>query len=91
MKCYIAFSISGTNCFIIATKEMDDVPEGFTIVKSRDPKHNEEHIKLIWDKLITKTGNPLRSPQMIVHHFNNLAKKGWFVDKENFVKKHFKK
>ena len=27
MKCYIAFSISGTNCFIIATKEMDDVAE----------------------------------------------------------------
>lgn len=81
----IAFSIHGTNCFIVATKKLTSVPEGMGIVTSRDL--SAVGVKLIWLKLQSAKGEPLRSPILIKKRFNELREKGWTVDDKAFVKK----
>lgn len=93
MLFYIAFSIHGTNTFITASRNFDDAkdlkPE-FTVATSRRPNKTNAETKLHWNKLITKTGNPLRSPAMILHHFNQLEKDGWNINKRNFINYHYR-
>jgi len=91
MKVYIAFSIHGTNVYITANRKLDieDIKEGFSFANSRNPFKTNSDTKLHWDKLITKKGQPLRSPALILHFFKELEKDGWIVDKQNFVKRHY--
>lgn len=107
MKFYLAYSIHGTNCFITAKKEVNhiklDVPGkesveikigkfSFTTIKSRRPGYKlEDGIKLHSSRLLTKNGQPLKSPAMVVKFFNELAADGWEVDKAFFVHNHWTK
>ena len=91
MKAYIAFSIHGTNTFITANKELENLTPEFSIIQSRNPDANRSYTKLLWNKLITKKGIPLRSPAMILHHFNQLEKEGWTVNKQGFINYHYKR
>lgn len=102
MKYYIAFSIHGTNCFITATltptkytheQHMEMLGEDFKVAQSRRPDYNLEKdgYKLEWNKLLNKQGEPLRSPPAILNRFKILERMGFVIDKEAFVKKHYKK
>ena len=97
MKVYIAFSIHGTNAFIVATKTLKTVgsieelgPE-FTAVNSRRPDYKpEDGIKLNWSRLNTvKSGKPLSHPAFVASRFKELEKDGWTVDREKFNDYHF--
>lgn len=90
---YVAFSIHGTNAFIVATKVVDvqNLPEGFKIVNSRDRTKTAEKdgYKLSWDRLMSKKGLPLRSPPVVLARFKELTAQGWKIDKSKFVGKHY--
>lgn len=96
-KFYIAFSIHGTNSFIIATRESGDdffypdLPDGFKIVASRRMGTPPTGLKIHWDKLLREDGVPLASPSLIIRRFSELEKMGWKVSKEHFVKRHYAK
>lgn len=104
-KFYIAFSIHGSNAFVTANIETKDFGltqdeqtviiggREFQKVKSRRPDYDPEKDgqKLQSAELKTQEGKPLRSPPMILRFFNQLEAEGWTVDKEAFVKKHWKK
>lgn len=91
---YIAFSIHHTRAFVTANissfADLTKVP-GFTKAESRRPDYNEETdgIKLHWDRLLSKKGEPLRSPQVILARFKELEDQGWVVNKERFVRRHW--
>lgn len=96
-SCYIAFSIHGSNCFIIASKDLEDeaynalIKTGkFFPVTSRLPTFRRVGTKLGWTRLNTKDGAPLKSVPLILSRFNELAKDGWTVDKTKFVEKHYR-
>lgn len=90
---YIAFSIAGSNCFITANKTAEaltDLGPGLTTAPSRNPHYNPyKGIKLHYSKLLTKKGNPLRSPLLVMKVFNELKAQGWTVDSKLFVRKHW--
>lgn len=97
-KIYISFSIHGTNCFIVAVNEKWDVKKltsAFKIVESRRPKFNLEKDghKIEWSGLKNKkTGEPYKSPQMVLKRFSELEKMGFtIINREGFVARHFKK
>ena len=103
---YIAYSIHGSNAFIIATKTMLEssvqdneviLPDGkiCKVVPSRDfTKKNHESeerrnsIKLHHPNLLTKKGEPLRSPPHILRVFKALEKDGWTIDRSAFIARH---
>lgn len=104
MKFYLAFSIHGTNKFVTASIETDEykinqdgkVVEigGLSFKKALSRRENYKEtdgMKLHSDRLLGKTGEPLRSPPMVIRFFNELEKKGWKVDKAGFIQKHWKK
>lgn len=90
MSYYIAYSIPGTSTFITASREVFRAARGFTPVQSRRPNAKPTDIKLHWDKLVTKKGEPIRSAPLVLKLFNELEKSGWTVDKARFIKKHWK-
>lgn len=102
-KYYIAFSIAGTNTFIIAKKEVPGLPltpkaleaQGFTIAQSRRPNYNAQRdgIKLHWDKLVsTKTKKPYTNPSWIIRRFAELQNLGWeVINRPKFTEKNFKR
>ena len=89
--CRVAFSIHGTNTFIVATKKLNvaKLPVGFMIVDSR--AYEAWGVKLHWEELLTRTGEPLRSPTHVVARFTKLEAMGWKVDKAAFLAKHWPK
>ena len=93
MKVYIAFSIEGTCAFITAVNEVKSIQSlghGFTEVKRRRLNYKpEDGIKLHWEQLLNKKGEPLKGPATVLQRFKELSKYGWTVDKEAFVKRHY--
>lgn len=65
----------------------------FFTANSRRPGYSLEQdgIKLHWDRLNTRKGDPLRSPAMIIKHFKELERKGWVVNRKAFTDKYFGK
>lgn len=102
-KYYIAFSIAGTNTFIIAKKEIPGLPRtkedlavyGFSVAQSRRPNYNPQRdgIKLHWDKLVsTKTKKPYTNPSWIIRRFAELQNLGWeVINRPKFTEKNFKR
>lgn len=98
IRVYIAFSITGTSAFITATKEVskhqyDTMVNGggFIPVTSRRPNYQpEDGIKLGWIVLNTLSGKPLRSPALVLNRFNQLTNDGWSVNKDKFVRRHYR-
>lgn len=95
-KYYIAFSIHGTNTFIVATNVMTDrrfatlEKAGYRITASR--RKDAEGIKLTWRELSTKQGEPLRSAPHVLFKFKQLEKAGWtIIGREEFIKRHWNK
>ncbi|BCG50185.1 hypothetical protein [Ralstonia phage RP13] len=95
---YIAFSIHGTNKFIVATRTVNDVEYqalitlGFSVTTSRRPRYNQEKdgIKMHWNKLTTLKGDPYRSAPMILSRFKDLENAGWTITgRDEFIKKHW--
>lgn len=97
---YIAFSIHGTNTFIVATKSMTDKElaqletVGYERVNSRRVDAEavkRDGIKLSWPGLNTLAGAPLKSPAMVIHRFKQLEKAGWLIiGRREFVQRHWK-
>jgi hypothetical protein len=59
-------------------------------VKSRRPNYKpEDGVKLHWEQLLNKKGEPLKGPATVLQRFKELSKYGWTVDKEAFVKRHY--
>lgn len=98
-KYYIAFSIHGTNTFIVATRTMTDSrlailgQSGIRITPSRRSNVDlSEGIKLHWDGLFTAEREPLRSPPHVLAKFKLLEQDGWtIVGREQFINYHWKK
>ena len=93
MSYYVAFSIEGTNAFITANGNVIPRHCGtFTPVSSRRPKANvaTDGTKLHWSKLTTKSGKPVRSVPLVLQLFKILEKNGWKVNKDKFIKRHYK-
>lgn len=104
---YVAFSIHGTNSFIVATKEVSDkviydlshhhqiYGDEWKIVQSRRPNVDPKHVKLHWSGLLNKkTKQPLRSPPAVLLRFKHLAQRGWKIDevsRERFIDTHWKR
>lgn len=95
---YVAFSITGTNTFLFASKDVDDeykIPEEFVRVESRRPVKavDKVFVKYHWSKLMTKKGEPLKCASVILHRFRKLEKEYGFVisprSYELFKKFHF--
>lgn len=96
MTFYLAFSISGTNCFITAFKTagaLSDLGSDFSLAGSRRPDYNPivDGYKIHYNRLLTKKGQPLRSAPAVMKVFNELKKQGWVVDSQRFIDKHWKK
>lgn len=102
MNFYIAFSIHGTNTFIVATtkasgsEELQNREGKFVVVSSRRADYDPatHGIKVEWSRLSTLKGTPLRSPAQVIYMFKRLEKLGWTVDEESrrrFVAKHWSK
>ena len=51
--------------FNLATKDINDIPDGMLVGKSR--LSESTGIKLLWDKLNTKVGDPLRSASRVLY------------------------
>lgn len=104
---YIAFSIHGSDQFIIATHDGGDQvqisedaktirikDQEFKAVRSRRPDYQfrKDGLKLHWDKLLTQKGVPLRSAAMVLSRFRWLEALGFKIkNKEEFIKKHYTK
>ena len=87
---YIAYSIHGTETFIVATKKMSVVPKGFTVKESRRPSYKpEDGIKLEWKGLCTKAGTPYVQPSRVLKAFKDLEEQGWDVDSKAFIQRHY--
>lgn len=82
----ITYAIPGTDVFIVASKAVPVIPPGMAVVKSSIPLG----IKLKWDKLTTRKGQPLRCPVRVLALFNELQEWGWKLDKAAFVAHHWK-
>jgi hypothetical protein len=100
MKVYIAFSIHGTNCFIVATREVTlltpflSYNPWFSLAESRRPGVNKvvDGYKLNWTKLCKADGTPHTNPGWVLRRFNELERRGWtIVGREKFVQKFYKK
>lgn len=100
MKVYIAFSIHGTNCFIVATREVTlltpflSYNPWFNLAESRRPGVNKvvDGHKLNWTKLCKADGTPHTNPGWVLRRFNELERRGWtIVGREKFVQKFYKK
>lgn len=96
-KIYISFSIHGTNCFIIAINEKwnpEKLPPAFKQVQSRRPKHDpdKDGLKVEWNGLLNKkTGEPYKSPQMVLARFRQLEQMGFtIIRRDEFVAHHFR-
>ena len=96
-KAYIAFSIHGSNCFIVATRRLIEsapLPSGFGVVQSRRPDVDVtiDGCKLNWTKLCKADGTPHTNPGWVLRRFNELERRGWtIVGREKFVQKFYKK
>ena len=96
-KAYIAFSIHGSNCFIVATRRLIEgapLPSGFSVVPSRRPDVDVtiDGYKLNWTKLCKADGTPHTNPGWVLRRFNELERRGWtIVGREKFVQKFYKK
>jgi len=97
-KIYISFSIHGSNCFIVAVNEKwnpDKLPAAFKKVDSRRPDYNhlKDGYKVQWSGLLNKkTGEPYKSPQMVLKRFAELKQMGFtIINREGFVQRHFGK
>lgn len=103
MKYYIAFSIHGTNTFVTASININSNSDSsksdliqigkftFSKVHSRRSTYKPtDGIKLHSDRLLTKTGKPMKSHQLILKFFNELRDDGWVINKEAFIAKHWK-
>jgi hypothetical protein len=94
-KAYIAFSIHGSNCFIVATRTFltgVSLPLGFKTVPSRRPGVDVtvDGYKLSWNKLSKADGTPHTSPAWVLKRFNELRRMGWrIVGYEKFVEHHY--
>lgn len=81
---YVAFSIHGTNKFLVATKRMDATSDelyaqGFVRQASRRNNYMpSDGIKLHWDKLTRKVdGKPYTNPAWVSRRFKELVAAGW--------------
>jgi hypothetical protein len=83
---------------------MENLDPQFKIVKSRREDYDpvKDGVKLEWSELAVPETitdalgkqtvmRPMRSPMMIVGKFKLLEAQGWKVDKQAFVKRHWKK
>jgi len=99
MKFYIAFSIHGTNTFLVATKEAKDIKalgNEFRAAASRRPNLTIEKDgqKITWNGLMTKSGEPHKSHIYVLGKFYELGRMGWEINQESlnkFKTKHFSK
>jgi len=96
-KAYIAFSIHGTNTFIVAVHDklnLDKLPQEFTKVDSRRDNHDpvNDGQKLHWSGLISKTtGKPFKSPPTVLNRFSKLQAMGFtIIGRKEFTQKHFR-
>jgi hypothetical protein len=99
MKVYIAFSIHGTNCFIVATREVTLLtpfitsnPE-FSLTDSRRSWADKvlDGYKLNWTKLCKADGTPHTNPGWVLRRFKELERSGWtIINREKFVEHHYK-
>lgn len=83
---YIAFSIHGTNKFIVATKRMTESvydlhKQGFVRQPSRRNSYKpSDGIKLHWDKLTRMVdGKPYTNRAWVSRRFKELVAAGWTV------------
>lgn len=103
-KVYIAFSVHGTEKFLVATKDLSQEEykallknSDFAVVQSRGgtPQKQEPRVKLHWKGLVTKDGKPLRSPPVIMARFKQLVADYGFTmtdeSKAAFTAKHWAK
>ena len=97
MKAYIAFSIHGTNTFLVATKNVESItdlgPE-FKAVPSRRPGYSsDDGVKVEWKGLtVKKTKLPYKHPLWVLNAFNVLETQGWQINTASFnafMSKHF--
>lgn len=93
-KHYIAFSIHGTNTFIVATKDISNkLPRGYTVAISRrsDYEAIKDGVKVHWDGLLTSRGVPTKSPALVLQRFTQLKAEGWkIIGRDTFVKYHYR-
>ena len=94
-KYYIAFSIHGTNCFIVATKLQHEIKDikalNMSEVKSRRSfaKINTD-VKLNYEKLNNVNGKPTASKTKVLKIFKELENDGWeIIGRKEFIKKHY--
>lgn len=87
IKAYIAFSVTGTARYVVATKEVviAKLSKDFSVVTSRNPKHNVEKdgYKLHWNKLNKTDGLPHTNNGWVTRRFNELNKAGWNIVKDD--------
>lgn len=103
-KIYVAFSVAGSNTFLVAENKVTDSEFAellknaeFEKVTSRLPASiaSGYGIKLHWKRLQTKSGEPLRSPPVILSRFKELVDNyGFYIlqsTRNSFVSKHWAK
>ena len=87
-KHYIAFSIHGTNAFLIAGTDSDEAvskTSDLTRTDSRLPMDEQTGTKYLWSKLNNKkTGKPYENPGQVIKRFRELAKIGWKIDEDSY-------
>ena len=84
-KVYVAFSIHGTNNFMVVTNVIDiaKLPTGFTIARSRRPNYDakKDGVKLNWASLNKADGKPHTNRGWMTRRFNQLVRMGWTLEK----------
>lgn len=95
-KHYIAFSIHGTNAFLVAGTDSENVVEdtpGLKRTFSRLAVEEQHGIKYIWSSLNNKkTGEPYQNAGLTIKRFRELEKLGWKIDEDSykaFCRAHF--
>ena len=96
-KVYIAYSIHGTNKFLVATKEVTNdeylamVNSEFEPAQSRRPNYRTvDGVKLHWKKLLKRDGTPHTAREWVLARFYTLRELGWeLIGLDSFLDSHY--
>lgn len=86
---YVAYSIPGDHCFIMASKAGTDLEHEAKFSLALKRQTANQSVELNYAPLTHSTGRPQTEPTAVMRAFRNLEQQGWIVNDKTFKERYF--